>query len=182
MYNKYVNKTEINNETTKEIKFYKKRIYDLVKKMLTSKEERNKINADVNLEFNNFIQTAINYFKIIDKQDIQQKYYEGCENLEDETEDEDEDEDYNAYIMKKINFSIKNDKKTLDNFVIRKEAVKELIVYPIKREFNLKDESLKNKGIKKKEPSKKKKINNKYGIKEEKCEDKTNFQQENEEK
>ena len=183
MYDKCINKSEIKKENIKELKFYRKRIYDLVKRLLTSKEERNNLNPDVNYAFNNFIKTTINYFKILDKQDILQKDYDdlNISNDEDNTQcnddevfnntipdDENNNYNYNKFLMKKINIPQEKNKMTnLDQFVIRKESkeIQETIIYPQKRVFNLKDESLKDKGIIKKDDNKKKNINNKYDTK-----------------
>ena len=171
MYDNMLNSSEVKKDNLKEMKFYRKRIYDLAKRLLISKDERESVTPDVNYAFSNFVKTSISYFKIIDKQDILQKDYEGLEeaanNNNNNTLNEDEEElnNYDTYIMKKITMPEEKLKMTsMDNFVIRKQAeeIKETIIYPQKREFNLKDESLKNKGIKKKESKEKKNINNKY--------------------
>jgi len=170
MYDNMVNSSEVKKDNLKEMKFYRKRIYDLVKRLLISKEHRESVTPDVNYAFSNFVKTSINYFKIIDKQDILQKDYEELEAAANNNKtfienDEEELNNYDTYIMKKI--TIPQDKlkmTSMDNFVIRKQAeeIEETIIYPQKREFNLKDESLKNKGIKKKDTKEKKNINNKY--------------------
>jgi len=170
MYDNMVNSSEVKKDNLKEMKFYRKRIYDLVKRLLISKEDRESVTPDVNYAFSNFVKTSINYFKIIDKQDILQKDYEELEAAANNNktfieDDEEELNNYDTYIMKKI--TIPQDKlkmTSMDNFVIRKQAeeIEETIIYPQKREFNLKDESLKNKGIKKKDTKEKKNINNKY--------------------
>ena len=171
MYDNMIKTSEVKNDNLKEMKFYRKRIYDLVKRLLISKDERESVTPDVNYAFSNFVKTSINYFKIIDKQDILQKEYEGLEegeNISNNTldyENEEKKTNYDMYIMKKITMPKEKPKMTsMDNFVIRKqsEEIKENIIYPQKREFNLKDESLKNKGIKKREKEEKKNINNKY--------------------
>ena len=161
MYDNMVNSSEVKKDNLKEMRFYRKRIYDLAKRLLISKEDRESVTPDVNYAFSNFVKTSINYFKIIDKQDILQKDYEELEaaanNNNNSKINEDEEElntKYDTYIMKKITMPEEKTKMTsMDNFVIRKqsEEIKETIIYPQKREFNLKDESLKNKGIKKKD-------------------------------
>lgn len=185
MYDKLVNKTHNKKENLKDMKFYRKRIFDLAKRLLTSKEERNNINPDVIYAFNNFVKTSINYFKIIDKQDILQKDYEELNvSLSNECEDiENDNTDYNQFIMKSITMPQEKTKiTTLENFVIRKETneEKETMIYPQKREYNLKDESLKEKGIakkdanSKKEVKKKKNIHNKYDTENNKLQEKNN--------
>jgi hypothetical protein len=189
MYDNMIKTSEVKNDNLKEMKFYRKRIYDLVKRLLISKDERESVTPDVNYAFSNFVKTSINYFKIIDKQDILQKDYEELEeavnnNNNNNTfikEDEEEFNNYDAYIMKKITMPEEKLKMTtMDNFVIRKqtEEIKETIIYPQKREFNLEDESLKNKGIKKKESKEKKNINSKYDKKNNQ-ESKTQIQEKN---
>ena len=79
MYDNMVNSSEVKKDNLKEMKFYRKRIYDLVKRLLISKDERESVTPDVNYAFSNFVKTSISYFKIIDKQDILQKDYEGLE-------------------------------------------------------------------------------------------------------
>lgn len=185
MYDNMVNSSEVKKDNLKEMKFYRKRIYDLVKRLLISKDERESVTPDVNYAFSNFVKTSISYFKTIDKQDILQKDYEELEEQEINTfveKDEEElNNNYDTYIMKKITMPEEKTKMTsMDNFVIRKqsEEIKETIIYPQKREFNLKDESLKNKGIKKKESKEKKNINNKYDKKNNQ-ESKTQIQEKN---
>lgn len=173
LYDNMIKSSEVKKDNEKEIKFYRKRIYDLVKRLLNSnKEDRESATPDINYAFSNFVKTSINYFKTIDKQDILQKDYENITeetNTNNDTFVEEREEDmnkYNEYIMKKITMPEEKTKITsMDNFVIRKQT-EEIMFYPQKREFNLKDESLKNKGIKKKEKKEKKNINNKYDNKE----------------
>lgn len=187
MYDNMLNSSEVKKDNLKEMKFYRKRIYDLAKRLLISKDERESVTPDVNYAFSNFVKTSISYFKIIDKQDILQKDYEELEEVANNdnnskiNEDEEELNNYDAYIMKKI--TMPQDKlkmTTMDNFVIRKQAeeIEETIIFPQKREFNLKDESLKNKGIKKKDTKEKKNINNKYDKKNNQ-ESKTQIQEKN---
>lgn len=187
MYDNMVSSSEVKKDNLKEMKFYRKRIYDLAKRLLISKEDRESVTPDVNYAFSNFVKTSISYFKIIDKQDILQKDYEELEKVANNNtlnEDEEVLNNYDTYIMKKITMPQEKLKmSSMDNFVIRKqsEEIKETIIYPQKREFNLKDESLKNKGIKKKETKEKKNINNKYDKKNNK-ESKTEIQKEDIEK
>ena len=166
MYDNMVNSSEVKKDNLKEMKFYRKRIYDLAKRLLISKDDRESVTPDVNYAFSNFVKASISYFKIIDKEDILQKDYEELEETANNNEFiEEETNNYDTYIMKKITLPQEKMKMTtMDNFVIRKQAEEneESIIYPQKREFNLKDESLKNKGIKKKVTKEKKNINNKY--------------------
>jgi|UniRef100_A0A6C0IMU2 hypothetical protein len=166
MYDNMINSSEVKKENLKEIKFYRKRIYDLAKRLLISKEDREIVTPDVNYAFSNFVKTSISYFKLIDKEEILQKDYEEFQEQETNINEKQEElKNYDACIMKQISMPEEKSKMTsMDNFVIRKqsEEIEESIIYPQKREFNLKDESFKNKGIKKKESKEKKNINNKY--------------------
>lgn len=168
-YEKYTHKNEKVN--SKEIKFYKKRIYDLVKRLLTSKDERKNIHPDIQYAFHNLVKVCINYFETIDKVEILQKEYADLNdivleehlnnNFANNNNNNDIDNNtnphYNDYIMKKVSMpEINNKLKLMDNFVIKKQENnknildEEQIIYPKIREFNLKDENLKVKGIKKK--------------------------------
>jgi hypothetical protein len=182
MYDNMVNSSEVKKDNLKEMKFYRKRIYDLAKRLLISKDDRESVTPDVNYAFSNFVKASISYFKIIDKEDILQKDYEELEETANNNEFiEEETNNYDTYIMKKITLPQEKMKMTtMDNFVIRKQAEEneESIIYPQKREFNLKDESLKNKGIKKKVIKEKKNINNKYDKKNNQ-ESKTKIQEQN---
>lgn len=182
MYDNMVNSSEVKKDNLKEMKFYRKRIYDLAKRLLISKDDRESVTPDVNYAFSNFVKASISYFKIIDKEDILQKDYEELEETANNNEFiEEETNNYDTYIMKKITLPQEKMKMTtMDNFVIRKQAEEneESIIYPQKREFNLKDESLKNKGIKKKITKEKKNINNKYDKKNNQ-ESKTKIQEQN---
>lgn len=151
----------------KDKKFYRKRIYNLAKELLLSKEELKDIPPDVKFAFNNFIKLSINHFKTIDNNDIIQKEHIDYENLEDsiaigENINEINDnilnkEDADKLLMRSINIS----RPSLDNFVQRKttKPPKQMII-PKQKEINLKDPALKEKGIINK--GKKKNINNKY--------------------
>ena len=186
MYDNMVNSSEVKKYNLKEMKFYRKRIYDLAKRLLISKEDRENVTPDVNYAFSNFVKTSINYFKTIDKQDILQKDYEELEEASNNNNNinkfvKEETNNYDNYIMKKITMSQEKLKMTtMDNFVIRKQEKenKESDIYPQKREFNLKDESFKNKGIKKSVTKERKNIHNKYDKKNNK-ETKTQIQEKN---
>ena len=65
-----------NLEMLKDIKFYRKRICDLVKKMCHNKFE----NEDLKLIFHIFVQKIINHFKQVDKHDSLQSDYVDYDN------------------------------------------------------------------------------------------------------
>ena len=157
-------------------KFYRKRIYNLAKELLLSKEEPKNIFPDVKHSFDNFIKSCIDYFKALDNNDIIQ----GDFNIQDDLNIQG---DLNIDILDNINHidnldidntnhidnleevdksfirSINIPKPSLNGFII-KNKIKKSIIIPNKKEINLKDPSLRIKGIIKSE--KKKNINNKY--------------------
>jgi len=169
-YNKYILniKQNINDNVNqnikkenKDIKFYRKRIYYLTKELLLSKEQQNILLPEVKEAFNNYVKSCINYFKIIDRNDIIQEDYKDITNELDllneinalnENIIIDENIDPNNYLMRKINVK----QNSLDTFVKKKKNPKEIIL-PKQKKINLKDPLLKNKGI-----IKKKNIINKY--------------------
>jgi hypothetical protein len=169
-YNKYILniKQNINDNVNqnikkenKDIKFYRKRIYYLTKELLLSKEQQNILLPEVKEAFNNYVKSCINYFKIIDRNDIIQEDYKDITNELDLLNETnalneniiiDENIDPNNYLMRKINVK----QNSLDTFVKKKKNTKEIIL-PKQKKINLKDPLLKNKGI-----IKKKNIINKY--------------------
>ena len=171
-YNKYIAKKNLKRETIKDIKFYRKRIYYLTKEMLLSKEQTMPVLPEVKNAFDNYVKTCINYFKVIDRNDIiQEDYTEFANNLDninesielnklDELNNLDENniltvdqQDANNYLMRQI----KIQKNSLDSFVKKKINNPKEIILPKQKNINLKDPILKNKGI-----VKKKNITNKY--------------------
>jgi hypothetical protein len=164
-YNKYISKKNSKRETIKDVKFYRKRIYYLTKEMLLSKEQPMHILPEVKIAFDNYAKTCINYFKVIDRNDIIQEDYkefyqepiEINELNEDKVLNESEllnkKEDANNYLMRQI----KVKKNSLDRFVKKTSNNPKEIILPKQKNINLKDPSLKNKGI-----IEKKNITNKY--------------------
>jgi hypothetical protein len=161
-YNKYMESKVSNKNTRKDKKFYKKRIYYLTKELLLNKEEPPNVFPDVKLNFNNFVNSCIQYFKSIDNNDIIQADYQNIEHSlnigKDITElnidDIENQEEANKLLMR----SIKLSNPSLDNFVKRTYTKKpDSLILPKQKNIDLKDPILKNKGI-----CKKKNITNKY--------------------
>jgi len=140
------------NETTKEDvkeerKFYRSRIFQLVKVLLLSEKERIKyfemnpqfdlsaIQFDVFLTFDAFVKNAICNFKMIDTNDLLQEGYPEY------TEDNRECGEY-------IEPDFRKKKNTLDNFVIS-EKPEEKIILPLQKKIDLKDPIFKKKGLRK---------------------------------
>ena len=148
------NPTKISKEDRK---FYKKRIINETKKML-----RNDFDTPALKEiFNEYVISLVDYFKIVDKRDILQEDYKNNPPQDKEYYDNVLDEilDISDNNLNNLNnlispdqllFKTANETKkiTLDNFVVKHNPPKENIIYPEKKEINLKEPSLKTKGLK----------------------------------
>jgi hypothetical protein len=137
-------------------KFYRKRIFNLTKEIL-SNEEPADVLPDVKHAFDNYVKHCINYFKAIDCSDILQEDYKDMSmnnlcNATELLESNQIQEDANKLIMRSINIQ----SSTLDKF-IKRTVKKETVVLPQQKEVDLKNPELKLKGVKKK-----KNITNKY--------------------
>ena len=155
-YAKYLNssvkKTMESNKRDR--KFYKKRIIQMTKDMLASDDIEIPITSDILFAFDNFTRTCISYFKMMDKTDILQTDYPPVitttTNLLDDLSPD------NRLLLEESNKSIMRSVKlspiTMDKFVKRiSTASNENPPFiPLKREVNLKDPELRNKGIRKK--------------------------------
>lgn len=161
MFNKHIKNQKAKSINKEERKFYKKRIYNLFKELLITKEEPEDLLPDVKYAYDNFIYSCIHYFKTIDNNDLNQEEYK---NLNDEPDissipelNDDNlktEEEANKLLMR----SIKITTPPLDKFVKRKTTrVEEKLIMPKQKEINLNDPELKLKGI-----NKKKNITNKY--------------------
>jgi len=148
-YSKYLNATMTKTleSNKRDRKFYKRRILQMTKDLLSSEEITT--TSDIMFAFDNFTRTCISYFKMMDKTDILQTDYPPS------TENEiiahiDEPfllEDSNKSIMR----TIKLKPITMDKFVKRTStATPQSQFIPLQREVNLKDPELRNKGIRKK--------------------------------
>lgn len=151
----------INNKKDK--RFYKKRIYDLTKQLL-SNEQPPTLFPDVRNTFDNYIKTCISYFKIIDTSDIIQEDYDdllgsisnatGVDNVAG-VDNIDNIDEVNKLMMRSIKIMEPNALEKLVKRTITKKEIEPII--PQQKDINLKDPILKNKGIRKK-----KNITNKY--------------------
>ena len=146
--NKYLTKKE-NKENKEEIKFYKKRIYNLFKEIITGNSP-NDLLPDVKYAYSNFLTESIRYFKTVDNNDIIQSEYKdmefppeiGC-NVNDVSGNV---VDADKLLMR----SIKIDVPTLDKYVTRiSTKKKEEIILPKQKDINLNDPEFKIKGLKK---------------------------------
>lgn len=154
MYGFNVRSKKTKKLNKEEIKFYRKRIFNLFKDMITGSVKED-ILPDVKIAYDNFIDSTVQYFKTIDNNDIIQSDYNDdniilheCSNL---TTDISANLLCNLEADKLLLRSIKIDIPTLDKYVkkTRTNKKKEHIILPQQRDINLYDPELKNKGLKK---------------------------------
>ena len=153
LLNKDLYHTQIKNKKTKQInkeerKFYRKRIFNLFKEMINNNSPE-ELPQDVKYTYDNFIETAIHYFKTIDNNDIIQSEYKDIMNHSESLQDT------SSNIIDVINAdklmmrSIKINDSTLDKYVkIKNTKKKEELILPKQKELNLRSAEFKNKGIK----------------------------------
>ena len=157
-YAKYLNSsvTKTMESNKRDRKFYKKRIVQITKDMLASDDIEVPITSDILFAFDNFTRTCISYFKMIDKTDILQTDYPPSTTTTTFLEEDNICPD-NAHLLEESNKSIMKSVKlspiTMDKFVKRISTAPSSAnppFIPLKREVNLKDPELRNKGIRKK--------------------------------
>ena len=179
-YDSILKRTEYGSDKQykNDIKFYKKRILDLTKRLFRSDEEKID-DIHVNKCFVTYVKACVKYLKFIDKSDIIQQKYETetdiyttddpsslyKSNLEEMNHDnsnhDNSNQELNSSGIKNCDhlFSRVEDVKkvTLDNFVIKSNESSKQKILPKKEEINIKTKEHKRKGI-----SKKKNIKNIY--------------------
>lgn len=140
---KQINKQELN--------FYRKRIFNLFKEIISNNNQNN-ISPDVKYAYDTFIKSSIDYFKIIDNNDLLQEEYKDIISQENQNEkfiDLSANDIVQNEANKLIMRSIKMDLPTLDKYVKRVSNKKENnIILPKQREIDITNPELKNKGIK----------------------------------
>jgi hypothetical protein len=161
--NQYAKRVSEQSVTTKkdtirkDKKFYKKRIFDLTKKLLNN-EKPETMYPDVGSAFDAYARVCVEYFKVLDKSDIIQEDYNGMssENLNTVPLDPSyNSQEVNLAMMRSIKISEPNSLEKLVKRTATKLEKKQFV--PMQKDINLKDPTLKNKGI-----CKKNNINNKY--------------------
>ena len=130
---KHIENTTINDE---ELDFYKERILQVTKDMLSGNTSDNTIHS----HFLNYAENLIGYFNFQDKYDLIQEEYKDIINDKNIILENDCDIDKLMYENKK---SI-----TLDKFVKKIKKKKKPRNYPQQKNYNLKDPKLKVKGVK----------------------------------
>ena len=154
MYSNHLKSKKVTQQNKEERKFYRKRTYNLFKEIISGCEPEDLL-PDVKYAYDNFINSAIHYFKTIDNNDIIQSEYKDVDIALQKCSSEIVDLSANfASTAEADNLllrSIKIDVPTLDKYVTRTKTnkKKETIILPKQREINLNDPELKNKGLKK---------------------------------
>jgi hypothetical protein len=158
-YEKHIGKSDTVYRDTirKDKRFYKKRIFDLTKKLLNN-EKPETMYPDVGSAFDAYARVCVEYFKVLDRSDIIQEDY--AEFKDDILKNNSQNVSYNAeesnkLIMRSIKIAEPN---ALEKLIKRtRTKIEKKQIVPLKKNINLKDPTLKNKGI-----CKKNNINNKY--------------------
>ena len=145
-----------------DVRFYKKRIISLFKDMVKDAAVPIK---DLKIQHDGYIQSLINYFKMVDHKDIIQEQY-----LKEEEEEEEEGPHLIDLAEHTAEYEINNDKlfrktvtvSNLDNYVIittpEEGLVSDTRIIPLKMEIDLHRADLKMKGVRAK------KLKNKINI------------------
>jgi hypothetical protein len=138
--------------------FYKSRIFDIGKRIFKNKIDNSGIESNLVKSYNNFLIEAINYFQILDKNSIYQKEHDKVTNFSAKNLP-DIDEDPKLTVER---CDIDHIKDTHDKKVKKIEEYYSILesynkenppIIPKIKEINLKDNSLKTKGIHKKKKS-----------------------------
>lgn len=163
-YKQYTANKDVTNKGQniyrKDLKFYRRRIYDLTKQLISSNPEESivQLPIDIKQAFQEYTQTCIHYFKILDKTDILQEDYTNInmdENIVKVDDNNTNLEDMNQNLLRSIKLREPNSLEKLVKRTVTKNPNSPQI--PQQKDINLKDPILKNKGI-----CKKKNITNKY--------------------
>jgi hypothetical protein len=160
VYGKHLEKRSVESkrEYIKDKRFYRKRIYELTKQFLHGEEETiQNYSKDLHMAFDVYTRVCIDYFKLLDKNDILQEDY--CNLLNSSTEINQNPnldvenihsvEDANNLLMRSIKLVEPNSLEKLVKRTITKAVKKEHL--PLQKEINLKDPVFKKKGVKKKD-------------------------------
>ena len=144
----------------KDKRFYRRRILNLTKELLSKEESEIFISPDIKCAFDNLVKTCVHYFKILDRNDIiQEDYNDFDDEIKEEKEISETEQILKEENEKLLMRSVKMSNHSLDNFIkIKMTKTKKELIIPQQKEINLKDPVLKNKGV-----IKKKNIINNYG-------------------
>jgi len=158
-YNTLLNARAVKEVNKKDVRFYKKRIFNLTKELLTTSDKPALLSPDVKHAFEHYIRQSIQYFKTLDNNDILQKDYDSLTSdvvCGDAATQSNQSQAAAADKLMMRSIQVTN---SLDTFVKKTTVTKRKpVVLPHQKEINLKDPILRNKGV-----PKKKNITNKYG-------------------
>ena len=132
----------VNGVSKEDLKFYRKRILQQTKNYLREGRLENSIDR----AFDNYVDKLIEYYKFIDKKEIIQKEYEDMiDSPKNKVKDIDILEE-NKKMMREVEAPV----KTIKDFVnVIAEKPKKKRIIPKIKEFNLKKDELRIKGLKK---------------------------------
>jgi len=141
---------QINRE---DLNFYRKRIFNLFKELI-SNNKPNDLSPDVKYAYDTFIKSTIDYFKVIDNNDLLQEEYKDINFPLDICSVPSSDLSSNLVVNneadKLLMRSIKIEPPTLDKYVKRSSCKKKTnIILPKSREVDIMKPELKEKGLKK---------------------------------
>ena len=158
-YLKYIKNQKLEHNiksNVKNRKFYKKRIYDLTKQLMHSEPSPS---TEISKTFENYINSCINHFQILDKTDILQEDYANI------TESElcklaklESIEEANKSMMRFVKMYEPNSLEKIIKRTVTKMGAPDPVL-PKQKNINLKDPILRNKGI-----CKKNNISNQYEV------------------
>ena len=137
----------------KDKRFYRRRILNLTKELLSKDESEIVISPDIKYAFDNLVKTCVHYFKILDRNDIIQEDYNNFnKGIDDEIKEDNEINESTQFLKeeneKLLMRSVKMSNNSLDNFIkIKMTKQPEELIIPQQKEINLKDPTLKIKGI-----------------------------------
>ena len=149
---------ELKNKKDK--RFYRKRVFNLTKELLSGELSQD-IFPDIKQAFDNYVRHCISYFKAIDCSDIMQEEYL-CELHESELLQDDTNKLHDDKLPPQNNMNkliMRSKPNNLDNFITRVVKNEPKMLMPQQKVMNLRDPSLKIKGVLEK---RKKNLTNKY--------------------
>ena len=131
-----------NGVSKEDLKFYRKRILQETKNYL----REGRLESSIDRAFDNYADKLIEYYKFIDKKEIIQKEYEGMVDSSNNIVMDIDILEENKKMMREVEPPV----KTIKDFVnVVAEKPKKKRVIPKLKEFNLKKEELRLKGLKK---------------------------------
>ena len=156
-YLKYIKNQNIEENKTKtnlkDRKFYKKRIYDLTKQLMHNEVSPS---TEISKTFENYINSCIRHFQILDKTDILQEDYANIIQMNLTNTKIESVEEANKSMMRFVKMYEPNSLEKIVKRTVTKMAAPDPVL-PKQKNINLKDPILRNKGI-----CKKNNISNKY--------------------